>query len=399
MKILHVTPSIGSHRGGVSQAVLEMLQALQTSGVNVELVTTNDNGTNLLDVPLCQLIQYQKIPTWFFPRFSPQVSFVREFAFSWELTKWLWQHINEYDILHIHALFSYTSTVAMIIARLKQIPYINQPHGLLCEWSLQQSQLKKKIYLSLIERSNLKHSRILQLTSAKEVQEIERLGLGVAPVVMPLGLQITPFIPEARQKLREMFNIPPEHSVILFLSRLHYKKGLDYLIPALGKLQDKDFTFILAGNGSPEYEAEISELLISHKLDHCTHRPGFVTGEMKDILLQGSDIFALTSHSENFGVAVLEAMAAGLTTIVTPGVALASMIQENHVGYVPELDIIEIAKTIEYCLNHPQEVKATGDRGRQFILENYTWDRVAFLMQTVYKEIIHECTNKNAVSI
>ncbi|MEA5575042.1 glycosyltransferase [Anabaena sp. UHCC 0451] len=391
MKILHVTPSVGSLRGGVSQAVLEMLQALQTSGANVELVTTDDNGIDLLDVPLCQLIQYQKIPTWFFPRFSPQVSFVREFAFSWELTKWLWKHISDYDIVHIHALFSYASTIAMIISRLKQIPYINQPHGLLCEWSLQQSQLKKKIYLSLIERSNLKHSRILQLTSAKEVQEIERLGLGVAPVVMPLGLEISRPIPQARQKLREMFNIPPEQAIILFLSRLHYKKGLDYLIPALSKFKEQNFTFILAGNGSPDYEAEISELLISNQLEHFTHRPGFVTGEIKDILLQGSDIFVLTSHSENFGVVVLEAMAAGLTTIVTPGVALASMIQENHVGYVPELDIMEIAKTIEYCLNHPQEVKATGDRARQFILENYTWDRVATNMVSVYQNIINNC--------
>lgn len=388
MKILHVIPSVGWHRGGASQAVLEMLQVLQTGEVNVELVTTNDNGNDLLDVPLCQLTQYQQIPTWFFPRFSPQVSFVREFAFSWDLTKWLWKNINEYDLVHIHALFSYTSTVAMIIARLKQVPYINQPHGLLCEWSLKQSKLKKKIYLTLIERSNLQHSRNLQLTSTKEVQEVERLELGVPSIIVPLGLEIIPPIHNSREKLQEMFNISPEQKIILFLSRLHYKKGLDYLIPALSKVKGQKFTFILAGNGSPEYETEVSELLITNKLEHCTYRPGFVTGEMKDILLQGSDMFILTSHSENFGVAVLEAMAAGLATIVTPGVALASMIKDNQVGYVPELDILEITKVIEYCLNHPQEAKATGDRARQFILENYTWDTIASKMLSVYQDII-----------
>lgn len=388
MNILHVIPSVGSHRGGASQAVLEMLQSLKNTKVKVELVTTNDNGTDLLDVPLSQLTQYQEIPTRFFPRFSPQVSFVREFAFSWELTKWLWKHIHEYDLVHIHALFSYASTVAMIIARFKQVPYINQPHGLLCEWSLQQSQLKKKIYLSLIEKSNLQHSRILQLTSTKEVQEVELLGLGVPPVVMPLGLQIPADIPQSRQKLREMFNIPPEQTIILFMSRLHYKKGLDYLIPALSKVKTGKFTFILAGNGSPEYEAEISELLINNQIEHCTHRPGFVTGEMKNILLQGSDIFVLTSHSENFGVVVLEAMAAGLATIVTPGVALASMIKENDVGYVPELDIVEITSVIEHCLNHSQESKEMGDRARQFILDNYTWDHIASKMISVYENII-----------
>lgn len=389
MKILHIIPSVGWHRGGASQAVLEMLQALQNSGVNIELLTTNDNGNDLLDVPLCQLTQYQQIPTWFFPRFSPKISFVREFAFSWKLTKWLWQHINEYDIVHVHALFSYASTIAMIIARLQQIAYVNQPHGLLCEWSLQQSKLKKQIYLSIIERGNLQHSRILQFTSTKEVQEVEKLSLGVAPVVIPLGLKIPAEIPNAREKLCKMFNIPHEQPIILFLSRLHYKKGLDYLIPALSKIKEKQFTFILAGNGSPDYEHELSELLISNQLENCTYCPGFVTGEIKDILLQGSDIFVLTSHSENFGVVVLEAMAAGLATIVTPGVALASMIKENQVGYVPELDIVEIAKTIEYCLNHPQEVKVTGIRARQFILENYTWDRIASKMVAVYKDMIN----------
>jgi glycosyltransferase involved in cell wall biosynthesis len=396
MKILHVIPSVGSHRGGASQAVLEMLQSLKNTKVNVELVTTNDNGIDLLNVPLCQLTQYQEIPTRFFPRFSPQVSFVREFAFSWELTKWLWKHIHEYDLVHIHALFSYASTVAMIIARFQQVPYINQPHGLLCEWSLQQSQLKKKIYLSLIEKSNLQHSHILQLTSTKEVQEVELLGLGVPPVVMPLGLQIPADIPQARQKLREMFNIPPEQTIILFMSRLHYKKGLDYLIPALSKVKSQEFTFILAGNGSPDYEAEISEILINNQLDHCTHRPGFVTGEMKDILLQGSDIFVLTSHSENFGVVVLEAMAAGLTTIVTPGVALASMIQENDVGYVPELDIVEITSVIEHCLNHSQKSKEMGDRARQFILDNYTWDKIALKMISVYQNLINFSASSNS---
>jgi glycosyltransferase involved in cell wall biosynthesis len=388
MKILHVTPSVGSHRGGTSQAVLEMLQALKANGVNVELLTTNDNGIDLLDVPLCQLIQYQKTPTRFFPRFSPQISFIREFAFSWELTKWLWKNIPNYDIVHIHALFSYVSTIAMLIARLQKIPYINQPHGLLCEWSLQQSKLKKKIYLSLIERSNLKYSHALQFTSIKEVQEVERLELKAPSVAIPLGLQIPTKIPQARQKLREIYNIPPEKPIILFLSRLHYKKGLDYLIPALGKLKNKNFTFILAGNGSPDYENEITELLISHQLSHCTHRPGFVKGKMKDILLQGSDIFVLTSHSENFGVVVLEAMVAGLTTIVTPGVALADMIKENNVGYVPELDIFDIAKTIEYCLENSPEAKATGDSARQFILENYTWDRISSKMISFYQGII-----------
>lgn len=388
MKILHIVPSLGPVRGGVTQAVLDMVMALNNIGIDTEIVTTNDNGSELLKVPLGKWINYKQVPVCFFPCFLTPVRFLREFTFSWQFTKWLWKNIKKYDLLHIHALFSYLSTISMVIARLKKVPYINQPHGLLCEWSLQQSSLKKKIYLSLIERSNLHHSHILQLTSSKEVQEVESLGLGVPSVVIPLGLQVPAAISNATQKLQEMFNIPPGQPIILFLSRLHYKKGLDYLIPALSKIKEKKFTFILAGNGSPEYEVQISELLIDNQIEHCTHRPGFVIGDMKDILLQGSDIFVLTSHSENFGVVVLEAMAAGLATIVTPGVALASMIKENNIGYVPELDIEEISSMIEHCLADPQEAKEMGDRARQFILDNYTWDKVASKMISVYENII-----------
>lgn len=386
VKVLHVTPSVGLSRGGASQAVLELLQALQTQGVEVELVTTNDDGANLLDVPLNQEVLYQQIPTRFFPRFSPQISAVREFAFSGALTGWLWKHMAEYDLIHIHALFSYPATIAMSIARIQKIPYVQQPHGLLCEWSLQQSRLKKQLYLSLIERSNLKHSRRMIVTSVMEDREVKPLNLGVAQSLVPIGLSLPPTIPNAREQLRKQLQLPDHQPIILFLSRLHEKKGLDYLIPALGQLKEP-FTFVLAGSGTADYEREVEQLLIKAGIHNRTVRPGFVTGEFKNLLLQGSDIFALTSHSESFGVVVLEAMAAGLTTVLTPGVALASMLQEHQVGYVPDLEVNAIATTLKHCLDRPDQVSAIGQKARQLILNTYTWERIAAQLIQLYQSI------------
>ncbi|MEO1560307.1 MAG: glycosyltransferase, partial [Cyanobacteria bacterium J06632_19] len=102
----------------------------------------------------------------------------------------------------------------------------------------------------------------------------------------------------------------------------------------------------------------------------------------------GSDLFTLTSHSENFGVVVLEASSAGLPVLVTPGVALASVVQQHKVGYVTSLDVSAIVSTIESYLTNPHQGQKMGTRGRQLILEQYTWTSNAKQLIQVYKSII-----------
>lgn len=389
MKVLHVTPSVPKVRGGTSQAVLDIVKALQANNVDAEIATTNDNGDGLLNVPLQRCIEYQQVPVWFFQRFSPTVKALREFAFSWQLTVWLWQNICQYDIVHVHAIFSYASTIAMVIARLKKVPYIVMPHGLLCEWSLQQSTCKKQIYLNLIEQANLNHSRALHFTTEQEQNEASQLAIKSPSFVVPLGISQPKLIPDARTQIRQHFELPADELIILFLSRLHPKKGLDYLIPALSKLTHYRFTFILAGSGTPEYEGEVKSLLIANGLQNCSYFVGFVEGEFKDTLIQGSDLFALTSHSENFAVAVLEALAVGIPALVTPGVALSSMIQHHHFGYVPALDISDIQAKLENYLSHPQAGQERGDRARQFIAKHYELNCIAKKLNKAYTEVLN----------
>jgi glycosyltransferase involved in cell wall biosynthesis len=388
MRILHVIPSVALVRGGPSLAVLAMVKALQSQGIKAEIATTNDNGADLLDVSLGKCIEYQQVPVWFFPRFSPNINLIREYAFSYEFTKWLWHNISNYDLVHIHALFSYPSTVAMSIARLKKVPYIVQPHGLLCKWSLQQNTYKKKIYFHLIEKANLNSSQALHFTSQSEQQDFFLLSLSIPSFILPIGLAATKPIPDARHRLRQHLRIPSNETVILFLSRLHPKKGLDYLIPALGKLSHHRFTFIIAGNGNPEYEVEIKSLIISNHIHNITYLAGFVQDEFKDILIQGSDLFVLTSHSENFGIVILEALAAGVPLLLTPGVALSSIVQKHQVGYITELDVSAIASTLEQFLKNPQATKEMSQRARQLVSQKYSWEHISSKLQKIYADII-----------
>ncbi|MEM7556831.1 MAG: glycosyltransferase [Cyanobacteria bacterium P01_A01_bin.84] len=390
MKILHIIPSISSLRGGPSQAVLEMVRSLRENSIDAEILTTNDNGSGLLDVPLGKPVEYQNVPVYFLPRFSPPIHPIREFAFSGEFTSWLWKNIHNYHLVHIHAIFSYPSTIAMAIARCKNVPYIIRPLGQLCEWSLKQSALRKNIYLNLIEKTNLNQAQYLHLTSELEQQELSHLQLKTPSFILPHGLKIPTTIPEARQKLRKQLNLPADEPIILFLSRLHPKKGLDYLIPALEKLTQHRFTFVIAGSGDAHYEAEIKTLLETHKISDRTHMVGFVKGEKKNLLMQGADIFTLTSYSENFGVAVLEALASGLPVVVTPEVALSSLVAKHQLGYVVSQEILNISTTVEKLLSNPQEAKKMGLLASELISKQYSWNNIAKNLNEVYEKITYQ---------
>jgi glycosyltransferase involved in cell wall biosynthesis len=397
MKVLHVIPSIAPVRGGPGQAILEIVSSLRSQGVDAEIATTNDNGSDLLDVPLAQLIDYQKVRVRFFPRFSPPIRSIREFAFSSEFTTWLRKHITDYEWVHVHGLFSYISTAAMAIARSKKVPYIIRPNGMLCKWSLQQSTLKKKIYLALTERTNLNHSQSIEFTALLEQEEAAPLNLEADSFVLPYGLYVPQTIPDARQRLRQLLKVPEDEPVILFMSRLHYKKGLDYLIPSLGEIADRRFTFVLAGSGSPEYEAEINALLQTANIRDRTYVSGFVEGELKNLFLQGSDIFALTSHSESFGLVVLEAIAAGLLIVTTPGVPLALEVKQHQLGQVTELDWQSISAALNLSLDilmDRQETEARRKRATQLVFEQYTWDSIAAKLVEVYASM----TSKHSIS-
>ncbi|RAM48420.1 MAG: group 1 glycosyl transferase [Hapalosiphonaceae cyanobacterium JJU2] len=389
MKVLHVIPSISLSLGGPTEVVLNLVKALRESGVDTEIVTTNDDGPNqiVLDVPLNQRVEYQQVPIWFLPRFSPRM---RDFIFSPAISRWLWQYIKDYDLLDIHYLFSYASSSAGAIARWQSIPYTIRTMGLLAPWGLAQSRLKKQLYSLLIERHNLNNAAAIHCTSAIEVEDVRNFGIKTPTITLPLGVNQPISLPDAKQKLHHLYDIPTDTPVVLFLSRLHYKKRPDLLMRSLGQLaaQDYNFHLILAGSGETDYIEELKNLITSVGLTSHISFAGFVKGTDKQLLLQGSDIFVLPSFSENFGIAVAEAMVVGLPVIVTPGVQIAPEIAEAKAGMVLEGEVDALANALAQLLKFPQLRQQLGENGQRLAHNRYSWSAIAQNLSTAYQSIL-----------
>ena len=391
MRILHVIPSVGPVRGGPSQAVLELARAqARMTGMHTEIVATNDNGPGLLDVPIGEVTQYEGAPVRFFPRHSPRLRPLREFAYSGALSAWLGRHMHEYDLIHVHAFFSHASTAAMCHARRLHKPYLVRPLGLLCTWSLEQSALRKSLYLALVERKNLDHAAGLEYTSEQELDEAAPLHLKAPGFVLPFGLHLQAPVHDARPRLRTEMGLPPDEPVLLFLSRLHPKKGLHHLLEALATRVARRFTLIVAGSGPQEYEDQVRAMVHNGPLRDRVKFTGFASGENKNLLLQGADAFTLTSHSESFAIAAMEAMAAGTPVLLTPGVPLATAVARHDTGWVCDLTTDSIARAVDTLLDGLTDAEAVAARARRCraLAVNFEWNRIAASMQEVYKAVL-----------
>jgi glycosyltransferase involved in cell wall biosynthesis len=406
MKILHIIPSLSPIRGGPSQAVLEMVQAQRQQGLDAVIATTNDHGDETFSATYGQLIQSGSIPElvgpsvpiWIFPRVLSKVATLREFAIAPSLALWLWQRMADFDLVHVHAIFNYPTTIGMAIAKAKGIPYVVRPIGSLCRWSLEQGKTKKQLYLQSIGRRLLNTSDALHFTAPQERQEAQQAGFQGASFILPHGVHIPSPIVDARLRLQQKLQIPANHRVLLFLSRLHPKKGIEHLIDALAELPDENYTLVIAGNGEADYEFAICQRIHAAGLSQRVRQIGFVSGAWKTCLLQGADLFVLPSYSENLGIALLEAMAAGLPLVTTPEVAIAPQIQRYQTGQVTSAHPSALAAAIRHYLHHPELARRDGQHGRNLVQTQFSWPIQAARLMEQYARLTQQPTEEIAIS-
>jgi glycosyltransferase involved in cell wall biosynthesis len=382
MRVLHVIPSVSPLHGGPSFAVRGVGEALAALGIDVDVATTTANGRGELSVPFDGPVFEQGVRYFYFRRQHPKF-----WTFSWPLTRWLTQHAGAYDILHVHALFSYPTLPACWAARRHRVPYVLRPLGTLDPWSLRSHRWKKAPYFHLFERRNLLGAAAIHAVSQREQRAIEALGLTSPVVTIPLG--VDPMASEDSTAARRQGGGTGDIVNLLFLSRLHPKKGIELLLDAVGFLTaDARIRLFVAGDGDAAYVARLKDRAKANGLSDRMVFTGFVTGAERRRLLNEADLFVLPSYDENFGMAVAEALSAGLPVVVSEHVALADRVREAGAGLVVPCDAQELARAIATLVDDPNLRHCMGQAGRRLAQAEFSWPEVARRLTALYEDLI-----------
>ena len=371
-------PSAAPIDGGPNHAVRALARGLVARGVDVTVATTNAAGSSQLDVPLVTPVLEDGVVYRYFPRTVPG-----SWKFSWPLTRWLFAHAGRYDVVHVHALFSYATIPGCRAAARAPVPYVIRPLGTLSEWSLAHRSWKKRPYYALLERSHLESASAIHVTSDAEAGDVERLGYGSRARVIPLGVDVANQPPAQRPVDG---NAPLR---VLFLSRLHEKKNIPLLLRGLASVPNaaRPIELTIAGDGEPRYRDELESLAMSLGLGPSVRFVGHLDGEAKRAAFQNADVFVLPSAHENFGIAVAEALAAGLPVIVTPGVALAPNVADAGAGLVVNATADAVASALRWAAENPAALVEMGERAWWLARRDFSWDTSCARLADLYAEL------------
>jgi glycosyltransferase involved in cell wall biosynthesis len=304
--------------------------------------------------------------------------------------------VRSADIVHLHTLWHPLNTVARRACARHGRPYVLSPHGMLDPYSLGVKSLRKRLYLELREKRNLSDASCLIFTTPLE-EELARKSLPWlgAGRVIPLGADTPPS--EARQGLADeflsRFPIAQNRRRLIFLGRLHQKKGIERILNALPIVAKAcpSILLIVAGSGEPSYLQSLNALVASRGLGEHVLFTGMLHGRLKWGAFAASEIFLLASHQENFAIAAAEAMHMGLPVILSDKVNLWPFVTEARGGIVLEDGAIAggLGPAIEDLLADPGAALEMGQRGQRFAEANFIWANTARLTTDLYLETLN----------
>ena len=386
LRILHVIANLAPRYGGPAKACVAMAQAVARLGHQVSIYTTNQDGPGELAVPLDRPVRQAGVEIHYFPIQPP-----RFWGTSWPLARSLARSLGDYDLCHIHSLYLFHDLVAGHYCRKYGVPYLVRPHGTLDPYLYRRHRWRKTIMEAWFEQRNIRQAAAIHFTSEEEMR-LARPYIGDTPgVVVPLGVDLREFqdLPEPG-RLRERFPEIGPKQIILFLGRINFKKGLDLLVQALAQVvrHRRDVHLVVAGPDNDGWGVRVRDWLQEAGLADYATFTGMLLGEEKLAALRDAQMFVLPSYSENFGLAVVEAMACGLPVVISDQVNIWREVEAAGAGLVGPCEAAPLAENLERLLADPDLGAEMGRRGKELVARRFQWDGVALALQDLYARLI-----------
>ncbi|MBB6430789.1 glycosyltransferase [Algisphaera agarilytica] len=383
LKALHVIPTLDILAGGTSAALSGMASAQAQAGIKVSVVATYaEDGVETF----APFLTEQGVDVTLL---GPTSGSLRRHP---DLEPTLRQQIPAHDVVHVHGLWEEPLHLAFKLARELGRPAMLSPHGMLDRWSLEQSKLKKQIYLAWRLRKHLKHVDAFHFTTDEERESVGRFGYPGKPMVVPLGLDLDEFdpLPDAG-RFRARYPKLGDKPYALFLSRLHHKKGLELLLPAFAQLREQHPDWRLVVAGPPENDAYLESLqALTKSLGMVEDEEMFFVGMQRGAerieAMVDASFFVLPSYQENFGIVVAEAGAAGLPLVISEHVNLASYVESNELGTITVQDVDQLRQSLDQTIRR-DDLADVGRRARSTTLEHFDWKNIGRRWIDVYGQL------------
>lgn len=384
LKLLHVVPQYlpAIRYGGLVLSVHGLCSALAARGHSVSVFTSDLDGPSRIPLPPGGSVTLEGVAVHYFPAVWGRLCWCPS------MQEALSERIGTFDLVHLHSVFLWPTWAAARAARRANIPYVLAPHGMLVrELVRRKSRLAKALWIRGVERRSIEGAIAIHVSSKIEESELSAFGFKLPPVfVVPSGVSPKASLWTADQLSVGVRDVLARSPLVLFLGRVSWKKGLDALIPALAHVEGAHL--VVAGNDEEGLTGELRQTARDSGVADRVTFLGPVQGPDKAALLAGADVFVLPSYSENFAIAVLEAMEAGCPVLVSREVGLAEEVERAGAGLVVDRDPARLGAAISRLIGEPDTRREMGRRGREVALQRYTWPAVAAAMESQVEALI-----------
>lgn len=313
------------------------------------------------------------------------------FNFSPDLFRALKRNIASFDAVHIIGIWNFPIWAAYFWAKKRKRPYIVSPRGSLMKTPMSQKSVwRKKLFFLLFVRKMLGGAALIHFTAKKEMADYSAADYPSGKFsIIPNGVDLGEFSSVAGDYFESSLGVSPAQKAVLFLGRIDLIKGFDDLIPAFAvAVQENPATvLVIAGGDQFGYRREVEKMILDNNLSDRVFFAGLLNSKEKIAALKSADIFILPSYSESFGLAAVEAMAAGLPVILTEGVAIAGEVSAAGAGLVVPKNQAAISRALISLLADKDLCDSLGSRAEKFVKENFSASGVSEKFLRLYQGI------------